>query len=250
MSIFIQSIVPIDHALVRVLIAVSVFTVFIYLTDNLIKLFRNNAARKILKELRKADISDSILKTLSGIDEDLNDVAKKLSEQEIEDSLKEKNVLGLLELLNIKTDKLLIDPERKATRKDALKLTIPLIYKMPFGYELRRREFLLELAILMDRNNAGLGCFDSASSKLKETLAYVDANVIKNAYSFLEWSYGINSLFLLSNRDLDNSISTLPVHTKIKIQKLLYKRDQVTRILLAGTMIRIGVIDNDRDSDM
>lgn len=240
-SAIIQHVIPVDSATVRVILAVFVFILFMYLTNKLVSLFRDIAAKKILKELRKADNTGGIIRVLSDIDKDLSILAKELSKKEVGDDIKEKNALGMLQLLFTNTDRLLAKPERKATQKDAFKLSVPLIFKIFFGYSVRRREYLFELAVLMDKNNAGLNSYDDASNRLMGALSYVSKDVINNAYIFLKWSYGINSLLLLTSRDLDTSVSSLPSYAKVRIHKLLYERDHVAQVLLTGIMIKIGV---------
>lgn len=236
---------PLPSPVLRVLILVTIFILFIMVTDKLVCLFKNQASARILRGISKSKQTKRVLATLQGIDDELYKTAKRLSNSELATDISDKNACGLLELLGVQTKNILADADRVATRRDVIRLVLPIATKLSVWYSLRKKDYLLELAILMDSNKAGLGRYDEMTSQLKKWLQFVSGSAISNAYDFLKWSYGINSLLLLSSRDLHKSTASLTTRVRVKIQKLLYDRDQIMQIMLVGTIVKIGLIKGD-----
>jgi len=218
----------------HVIIAVVTFIVFIIATDKLILLFRKRMSARIIQGIKKTKRTNKVFELLRNIDSELHEKAVKASREGISLTISNKNAIGLLELMGIGTKKI---------RK--WKLVADVSLKPLMFYSFRQREFLLELAILMDSNKAGLDMYQTMASKLRQELGLVDVNAINATYRFLDWAYGINSLLLLSSRDIPKSLALMPTRRRTKIQKLAYKSEQMIEILLVSTMTRIGILEDD-----
>ena len=226
----------------RVILAVAAFAVFVKVTDTLMALFKQKVSARVLAELSKSKRSTLLRDTMLGIDTDLCSTAKQLSAEHIDSDLSFSNACAMLELLGVQVSKMATD-DRPATRWDVARLFSLVAIGVPIWFSLQKKDFVLDVAVSMDAHKAGLGRYVEMSSRLGAVLAgTVPPDKVKVAYDYLKWSYGINSLLLLKNRDLPHIVARLPGRVQTRLGRLLHERDEMMQVILAGTMIRLGAL--------
>ncbi len=219
----------------RVLVAVVIFIAVYKIVDLLIALFKRRASTRILEYINKSEKSKHLLDTLRNMDNKLYSLAVTTATTKVAKGKVKRNAYGLLELLGM--------PTQNITK---WRLILNLTFKPILWFQFRKQEFLFELAILMDNNQAGLNKYETMSLQLQNEVAYLGHNVTDNAFNFLKWSYGINSLLLFTSRDMKQVNNLLPTRVRIGIQKLAYHRPQMIEHLLLNASVKIGYIKGEQ----
>lgn len=215
----------------RVLLVVVLFLLAWWLIALIVGVVNRLRWDGIIKRAKRNRSAMRILNTVEAMDTSLSERIPQQIELPIAPKMKRKLTDEFLELFGIRIDRRIKEYKKYKAMYIVGKAVIVASLRM----SLHRRQVLADVSALLNTNGIGLSNpdYDSLNKKLDKLLKFSHPTVVRAVYAYLDHSNGLNNLVLFVQRDLDieELKKYFPSRLWLKIRQLVYKRDQIMRVL-------------------
>lgn len=215
----------------RVLLVVVLFFLAWWLIALIVGLVNRSKWNGIMKRVKQNKNAMKILNTIEAMDTSLSERIPRQIELPISPKMKRKLTDEFLELFGIRIDRRIKEYKKYKAMYIVGKAVIVAYLRM----SLHRRQVLADVSALLNTNGIGLSNsdYDSLNKKLDKLLKLSHPTVVRAVYAYLDHSNGLNNFVLFVQRDLDieELKKYFPSWLWLKIRQLVYKRDQIMRVL-------------------